>query len=187
MIKQTSKIVDTLNCCEIKNSWKLFRCFGTFQVHALSPGICVVLSQNHKQIIRKWLHSIVSPNWQLIIHVLIKLPVWHLLPCHPPKGLVPHDDMETLSALLALCEGNPPVTGGFPSQRSSNADLWCFLGCYPEQAVQQTLDLSVIWDDFTLMWRYWMKCHIHVTPGKRQYKLYKIPTYFISPPKQIKR
>ena len=26
--------------------------------------------------------------------------------------------METFSALLALCEGNPPVTGGFPSQRS---------------------------------------------------------------------
>ena len=24
---------------------------------------------------------------------------------------------ETFSALLALCEGNPPVTGGFPSQR----------------------------------------------------------------------
>ena len=24
--------------------------------------------------------------------------------------------METFSALLALCEGNPPVTGGFPSQ-----------------------------------------------------------------------
>ena len=25
--------------------------------------------------------------------------------------------IEALSALLALCEGNPPVTGGFPSQR----------------------------------------------------------------------
>ena len=25
-----------------------------------------------------------------------------------------------LSILLALCEGNPPVTGGFPSQRASN-------------------------------------------------------------------
>ena len=25
--------------------------------------------------------------------------------------------METLSALLALCEGDPPVTDGFPSQR----------------------------------------------------------------------
>ena len=25
--------------------------------------------------------------------------------------------METFSELLAVCEGNPPVTGGFPSQR----------------------------------------------------------------------
>ena len=27
------------------------------------------------------------------------------------------NQMETFSALLALCEGNPPVTGGLPSQR----------------------------------------------------------------------
>ena len=30
-------------------------------------------------------------------------------------------DMGTISALLALCEGNPPVTGGFPSQTASIA------------------------------------------------------------------
>ena len=28
-----------------------------------------------------------------------------------------HYQMETFSMLLALCDGNPPVTGGFPSQR----------------------------------------------------------------------
>ena len=27
-----------------------------------------------------------------------------------------HHDVDTLSALLSLCDGNPPVTGGFPSQ-----------------------------------------------------------------------
>ena len=32
-------------------------------------------------------------------------------------------DMETLSALLALYEGNPRVTGGFPSQNANDADL----------------------------------------------------------------
>ena len=32
----------------------------------------------------------------------------------------------TLSAWLALCEGNPPVTGGFPSQRPSTAGLDVF-------------------------------------------------------------
>ena len=34
--------------------------------------------------------------------------------------------METFSALLAFCEGNPPVTGWFPSQRPvmRSFDLW---------------------------------------------------------------
>ena len=35
-------------------------------------------------------------------------------------------DMDKLSTLLALCEGNPPVAGGFPSQRTSDVKLWCF-------------------------------------------------------------
>ena len=32
--------------------------------------------------------------------------------------------METFSALLALYEGNPPVTGGFPSQKPGNFDVF---------------------------------------------------------------
>ena len=60
-------------------------------------------------------------------------------------------DMESLCTLLALCEGNPMVTVGFPSQRASSAKLapgqqwiplekgsnhklWCFLWCHPELA-----------------------------------------------------
>ena len=35
---------------------------------------------------------------------------------------------ELLTSLLALCEGNPPVTGGFPSQRASNAEQ-CVYSC----------------------------------------------------------
>ena len=36
-------------------------------------------------------------------------------------------NIETLSVLLAVCEGNLPVTGGFPSQRATNAGhiLFC--------------------------------------------------------------
>ena len=34
--------------------------------------------------------------------------------------------METFPALLAVCEGNPPVTDGFPSQRASNAGFGVF-------------------------------------------------------------
>ena len=35
-------------------------------------------------------------------------------------------EMEIFSAILALCEGNPPVTGGFPSERASNAGFGVF-------------------------------------------------------------
>ena len=34
--------------------------------------------------------------------------------------------METFSALLAHCEGNPPVTGGFPSQRPETRSFHVF-------------------------------------------------------------
>ena len=54
--------------------------------------------------------------------------------------------MDTFSALLALCEGIPPATGGFPSQRASDAELWCFLWSAPEQTVEQTTETPVIWD-----------------------------------------
>ena len=40
-------------------------------------------------------------------------------------------DME-MSTLLALCEGNPLVTSGCPSQRVSDVESWCFLCCWSE-------------------------------------------------------
>ena len=39
--------------------------------------------------------------------------------------------METFSALLTLCVENSPVTGEFPSQKASDAELWCFLRSAP--------------------------------------------------------
>ena len=48
--------------------------------------------------------------------------------------------------LLVLCEGNPPISGGFPSQRVSNAEFWCFLWCQPEEAFEKTIRLAMIWD-----------------------------------------
>ena len=41
-------------------------------------------------------------------------------------------DVETLCALLALCEGNQ-VISGLPPQRISDAWLWCFLWSQPEK------------------------------------------------------
>ena len=54
--------------------------------------------------------------------------------------------MEKFSELLCLCEQKQPVTGEFPSQRISNVELWCFLWCWHEQAVEQTLEFPVIWE-----------------------------------------
>ena len=39
---------------------------------------------------------------------------------------------ETFSALLAIYAGNSPVTGEFPAQKASDAELWCFLWSAPE-------------------------------------------------------
>ena len=51
-------------------------------------------------------------------------------------GLVPDrgnawycDNMEMLSTSLALCEGNPAVTGEFPSKGTSKVELWYFMCC----------------------------------------------------------
>ena len=59
--------------------------------------------------------------------------------------------MEAFSMLLALCEGNPLVTGEFPSQKASDAELWCFLWSVPEQTVDQTIEMPVIWDTIALI------------------------------------
>ena len=47
----------------------------------------------------------------------------------------------TFSALLVICEGNPSITGGFPSQRPVTQNT-CFLSS--EQTVEQTLDTTVL-------------------------------------------
>ena len=62
--------------------------------------------------------------------------------------------MEALSALLALCERNPSVTDGFPSQR---AVMWTFdVSFYV--SLNKLLDKQsrglVIWDATTVMWRH---------------------------------
>ena len=48
------------------------------------------------------------------------------------KGGIDQNDTESFPALLIPYVGNPPVTGGFPSQRTC-IGLWCFLWCTPEQ------------------------------------------------------
>ena len=74
--------------------------------------------------------------------------------CTKPSRCTWHrQNMETLSALLALCEKNLLATGWFPSQRASNAELWCCpIGWYKQAAEQK----SQVTGDLT--------CHdVHVT------------------------
>ena len=57
--------------------------------------------------------------------------------------------METFSVLLVLCEGNPPVAGGLPSQ-VSDAEFWRFLWCAPEYD-EQTVGMLVNLDAMRLI------------------------------------
>ena len=62
-----------------------------------------------------------------------------------------HHQAETFSALLALCDGNSPVTGGFPSQRPVARGLRCFLSCAAGQTAVQTVKMLVILDAMALI------------------------------------
>ena len=60
-----------------------------------------------------------------------KHDVWNhrLLHCFSTVCFDVHQRKHQSFVLLVLCEGNPPVTGGFPSQKASNAESismrWC--------------------------------------------------------------
>ena len=60
-----------------------------------------------------------------------------------------HDDVMILthSTLLPFMGGNhTPVSVEFPSHRASDVDLWCFLCCYLERAIEPTVNVAMIWD-----------------------------------------
>ena len=58
--------------------------------------------------------------------------------------------MEAISPLQALCEGNPPVTGGFPSQRPVTWNFDVFFDL-PEETVEQPIETLVNWDAIALI------------------------------------
>ena len=51
--------------------------------------------------------------------------------------------MESIHALLVLCDGNPSVSSANPPQKVTNAELYYFR-CQLEQVIQQTVELLVI-------------------------------------------
>ena len=56
--------------------------------------------------------------------------------------------METYSALLALCEGNWPATGEFPTQRPMTRNFDVFFDLRHNKRLSK---LSVIWDAITFI------------------------------------
>ena len=66
-------------------------------------------------------------------------------------------NIETFSALLALCEG-------IPLAKASDAELWCFLWSAPEQMVEQTIETPVIWDTIAviMMSHSAIRCHFYL-------------------------
>ena len=62
--------------------------------------------------------------------------------------------------LMALYDGNPPVTGGFPSQRVSNVKTrYFYVVSLNKLLSKKTEEFLVIWYDMTLTWRW------HITEG----------------------
>ena len=55
--------------------------------------------------------------------------------------------MDAFTVLLALCAGNSPVTGEFPSQRPVTRSFDVFF----DHAVELTIKTLVVWDAIVLM------------------------------------
>ena len=58
--------------------------------------------------------------------------------------------METFSASLALCKGNPPVTGGFTSQKPVTRSFDVFFDLYLNERLSKQ-SRTVIWDTIALI------------------------------------
>ena len=54
--------------------------------------------------------------------------------------------METFSALLAICVGNSPVTGEFPSQRPLTQSCDVFFDLHLNKQLSKHWETSVTWD-----------------------------------------
>ena len=73
---------------------------------------------------------------------------------------------ETLSALLVLREGNPSVTGGFPSQRPVTRTFDVFFGVHPDKRLRKQTRCwwfetpwRSLWRHCNVLVRYQLKCN----------------------------
>ena len=79
--------------------------------------------------------------------------------------------MERLSAFTGHWWGESTGYRWIPFTKASSADLWCFL-CTHEQSVEQTMELLVIWNAMSVMWRH---CNAKFRPVQISAQIAKTP------------
>ena len=76
--------------------------------------------------------ALILECWNIFRFDQLRVPSWHT-----PWW---RHQMETFSALPALCVGKPPVTSGFPSQRPVTLSFGVFLGvCLKKRLTKQSI------------------------------------------------
>ena len=135
--------------------------------------ICVIQAFIELLYISSRFCRINSSVWELCVNYVWDVLTWMFLELLQSRGavhlwcLVVHVRntgwryMDMLSTLLALCVGNPPVTGGFPSQRASMVSFDVFLAIKLKKPLNKQLGCQ--WFEMS-----WCSCHWHVTSIKHQ-------------------
>ena len=97
-----------------------------WRIHAQNVQLCVHVS------CPLYCLTTSSPNKRVIITATSRHQITKSNVCSTTCSVL-HQRKSLSFTLLVICEGNPPVTGGFPSQRASNAKvfLWHHVITYP--------------------------------------------------------
>ena len=119
------------------------KCAGTYRVDQKGQRPCVT---------DFWL----QPLTYLLFIMFLACHLQHWL-ISTPYGY-PNHGMKTLSAILALCEDNPLVTGGFPSRKGLQWIAFIFSWLVAWTNIWTTVETPVRWDAVPPV----RKC-IHVT------------------------
>ena len=114
------------------------------------PLIMCSVTLKHTQVVSINLHSrlLLSCIWLTPLEcVLVSM---NAEPSVPIAMLSWRHQMKTFSTLLALCEGNPTVTSGFPSQRSVTWSLDVFFDLCLNKQLSKQFRCWWFWDAITL-------------------------------------
>ena len=116
----------------------------------LSTHICVIRHQ--------WVNSF---QWKHVVYLLIFFRVTSLeldsrvIATNAREITEGHarwrHQMGTFSALLALCEGNSPITGEFPSQRPVTRSFYAFFDPRLNKRLSKPSRRRMIWDAMALI------------------------------------